>query len=114
MSSRSRAGKAFIVFCTVPTHRIARHIAKRAVEKRLAACVNILSGVTSYFRWEGKVDRASELLLVMKTRSALFKRLASEIKAAHPYDVPEIVGFPISLGWAPYLRWLADSTKREA
>ncbi len=89
----------------------ARRIAKALVEERLAACVNVVPGVTSIYRWKGKVEAASEVLLVIKSRAALAKRLATRVQALHTYSVPEVVTLPIVSGSAAYLRWVRESTR---
>lgn len=89
--------------------RIARHV----VQLRLAACVNIVPGVTSVYRWKGAVEEASEWLLIIKTRRELFDRLRAEIERLHSYEVPEVVALPIVDGAGAYLRWLAAETGAE-
>ena len=79
------------------------------VRKRLAACVNIVPGIRSYFWWKGKVDQASECLLVIKTTRNHFDRLAKFLKKIHPYEIPEIIGLPIAKGLTSYLRWIRSS-----
>ncbi|MBV9079649.1 MAG: divalent-cation tolerance protein CutA [Elusimicrobia bacterium] len=100
-----------IVFVTAPPGRAAAKIARTVVEKKLAACVNIVPAVRSVYRWKGKIEEGGESLLIMKTRSALFARLERAVRDAHPYDVPEIVAFPLSRGHRPYFRWLDEETK---
>lgn len=89
--------------------RIARHV----VRLRLAACVNIVPGVRSVYRWKGAVEEASEWLLVIKTRRELFDRLRAEIERQHSYEAPEVVALPVVDGAAAYLRWLAAETGGE-
>jgi len=98
------------VFCTVPDRDCAEKIASAVVENRTAACVSIIPGLASVYRWKGDICRSDELLLVMKTRSGLFRSLESHIRALHPYEVPEIVAMPIVDGHAPYLAWIGEST----
>jgi periplasmic divalent cation tolerance protein len=81
------------------------------VERRLAACVNILPGVTSLFRWAGKVDQAREALLMIKTPAHLFPRLRRAVLRVHPYDLPEAIAVPIVAGYPAYLRWVRDSVR---
>jgi len=89
----------------------ARRIAVALVKERLAACINVVPGVTSVYRWNGKVEEARESLLVIKSRGALSKRLVARIRALHSYSVPEIVTLPIVSGSPDYLRWLRESTR---
>ncbi|MDP3702877.1 MAG: divalent-cation tolerance protein CutA [Candidatus Omnitrophota bacterium] len=98
-----------VVLTTCPNRTVARRIATALVTKRLAACVNLLPGIESTFRWEGKIDRANEVLLVIKTTRRRFGALARAIKHLHPYEVPEIIALPVTIGAAPYLRWLSQS-----
>jgi len=99
-----------VVLCTAPDQQAARLIGERLVERRLAACVNIVPGLASVYRWEGAVHEDAEVLLLIKTRRALFDQLAAEIAGAHPYSVPEIIALPMVNGSAPYLDWLAAAT----
>ncbi|MEW6741145.1 MAG: divalent-cation tolerance protein CutA [Planctomycetota bacterium] len=101
---------ARVVLVTATSADEARRIAEHVVEERLAACVNVLEGLTSIYRWEGRVVSESECLLVIKTRAALFDRLEARIRQLHSYTTPEIVALPIVQGFAPYLRWIEEST----
>ncbi len=98
-----------VVLMTAPDAAAAERIARALVDERLAACVNIVPGVRSIYRWEGKVEDSTEVLLVAKTRAALFERLEARVRALHPYDVPEIVALPLTDGSRPYLSWLDQS-----
>jgi len=89
---------------------VAERIAATVVGERLAACVNIVPGLTSIYRWEGQVQRDAELLLLIKTRQAIYPLLESRIRALHPYQVPEIIALPIQAGSAAYLNWIAANT----
>jgi periplasmic divalent cation tolerance protein len=102
-------GEFGVLLTTLPTREDARRIARLLVEEKLAACVQILP-IESFYRWEGKVQTEGELLLFIKTRTALFDTAMARIKAEHPYTVPEIVGWPLSAGHQSYLDWIADST----
>ena len=104
-----RAGKYFIVLVTCGSRAEARRIARAIVSRRLAACVNLLeSPVQSVYRWKGKIEKAREFLLLIKTSSARLASLETEVKRLHSYDVPEFVALPILAGSPAYLRWLAD------
>ena len=98
-----------IVLVTCPSVALARRIARVVVEKRLAACVNVvLSPVESVYRWKGKVERAREYLLIMKTTAKCLVELEMEVKLLHSYDVPEFIALPIVAGSRAYLTWLDD------
>ena len=98
-----------VVLVTCPTKALGRRLADRLVKAHLAACVNLLTNVESTFWWEGKVERCQEVLLIIKTSAANFERLRRAILTLHPYDVPEIIALPLSLGHRPYLNWLLSS-----
>jgi periplasmic divalent cation tolerance protein len=100
-----------ITFSTCKDVRQANRIARTLVKEKLAACVNIVPGVASIYTWEGKVEEGKEVLLVIKSRSALSKRLAERVKALHSYSVPEVVTIPIASGNPDYLRWVRESTQ---
>ena len=103
-----------VVLITVPDEKAARKLAKPLVEEGLAACVNIVPGVRSIYRWEGKTCDEPELLLVVKTRRACFEALERRVRELHPYSVPEVIALPVVEGSAPYLDWVAASTRRGA
>lgn len=99
-----------LLLVTVPDAECGEKIARALLDRRLAACVNRLGPVRSLFRWEGKVDAADELLLVIKSRASLRARIEAAIAQLHPYDVPEVLALPIAGGSARYLAWLAAET----
>ena len=100
---------ALVALCTVAKPEDAEYLARELVERRLAACVNLLPPVTSIYRWKGDVERAAETLLLIKTTAARFEALREAIVSLHGYDVPELIALPVSAGHAPYLAWLAES-----
>jgi periplasmic divalent cation tolerance protein len=100
-----------VVLCTVGRPEDAERIAREVVERRLAACVNVVPSVVSTYRWKGKVERDEERLLVIKTRADRFEALRAAIVSLHPYEVPEVVALPISEGHAPYLEWVDESVR---
>jgi periplasmic divalent cation tolerance protein len=100
-----------VTLCSVPDQKTGEKIARALVEERLAACVNVVPGMTSVYRWQGKVEQAAECLLVIKTGAGKFEALKERIKALHSYDVPEIIALPISDGDSAYLNWLSGSLK---
>ncbi|MCM8765358.1 MAG: divalent-cation tolerance protein CutA [Candidatus Omnitrophica bacterium] len=101
----------FVVYITTADQREAEEIAQILLEKKLAACVNIIPGITSLYRWQGKIEKSKELLLVVKTRKDLFERLVKEVKKHHSYTVPEIIATEIEKGDQTYLKWLEGSVK---
>lgn len=98
-----------VVLVTAGSEKEAERIARSLVEKRLAACVNLVHPVQSVYRWEGKVTKEAEVLLVIKTSRALFEQVRHEVENIHSYHLPEIICLPIIDGSANYLNWLADS-----
>jgi len=98
-----------IVLTTAGSIEEAQRIAAALVEQRLAACVNILPGVESGFRWQGKIDRTSEWLMIIKTKAEAFERVRDAIQKLHSYDVPEIISLEIDDGSAAYLQWIDET-----
>ena len=101
---------AVVVLSTAGSQDEAERIATALVEERLAACVNLIAPLTSIYRWHGAVERASEVLLVIKTRRRLAPRLIRRLGALHSYDVPEAIVLPIETGARRYLAWLRGET----
>lgn len=95
-----------VVLVTAPPKK-ADGLARGLVSARLAACVNVVPGLVSHYRWEGKVRRDRESLLVIKTRAALLKKVETWVKKHHPYTVPEVLALPVTGGSREYLSWLA-------
>jgi periplasmic divalent cation tolerance protein len=102
--------QAAVVMITTGSREEGERVAQALLEAKLAACVNLLPGVTSVYWWEGRIDRAEEVLLVVKTRRALFPQLVAAVRAVHSYDIFEAVLLPIEAGSPAYLRWIAEST----
>ncbi len=102
-----------VVLTTCASREQAESIAKRLVEQRLAACVNLLAGVHSVYRWRGAVEESSEWLLIIKSRRNLFEPLQAEIRRLHSYDVPEALALPVVDGSEAYLDWLDGETGAE-
>lgn len=101
-----------LVVSTCGSIKEARRLAHAVVNARLAACVNVAkSPVESVYRWKGRVERAKEFLLLIKTTKKRFAALKREVERLHSYDVPEIIALPIGAGSAAYLRWLDDSVR---
>jgi periplasmic divalent cation tolerance protein len=98
-----------VVLCTVGSSEDAERMAGALVERGLAACVNVVPGVTSFYRWKGETVRDSEWLLVVKTTASRFEALREALVELHPYEVPEVIALPIERGHAPYLAWIDES-----
>lgn len=101
---------AIVVLTNCPSEDVAERIATALVENRLAACVNRLAPVRSTYRWQGKIERETEVPLLIKTTAARYPEVEAAIRALHPYTVPEIIALPVHAGNAPYLLWLDEST----
>ncbi len=99
---------AVLVLSAVGTREEAGRIAQALVGERLAACVNVVPGVASVYRWKGAVHEDDELLLVIKTRAEAVEALRARLLALHSYELPEVVVLPIAGGHAPYLDWIAE------
>jgi periplasmic divalent cation tolerance protein len=98
---------ALVILTTLGTQEDGERLAGLLVESELAACVQILPPMISIYRWQGAVERASEVLLLIKTTRAAYPRLETVIKENHPYQTPEIVALGVETGLADYLNWLA-------
>ncbi|AQU68829.1 divalent-cation tolerance protein CutA [Streptomyces niveus] len=98
------------VLTTTDSAAKAEALARGAVEARLAACAQISAPVTSVYRWQGAIETAEEWQVLLKTTAARYGALEAHLTAAHDYDTPEILAFPVVRGSAPYLAWLADET----
>ncbi|MDR1064190.1 MAG: divalent-cation tolerance protein CutA [Azoarcus sp.] len=100
---------ALLVLTTLPDETRARALAEKLVSGRLAACVNILTPCTSVYRWRDAVESAAEIPLLIKTTRARYPALEAAVRAAHPYELPELIAISIDHGLTGYLDWLADS-----
>jgi periplasmic divalent cation tolerance protein len=98
-----------VAFSTVGKAEDAERIARALVEWRLAACVNVVPGLVSIYRWKGAVQRDGEVLLVIKTRTERLEALREALAALHPYEIPELLALPVEAGHPPYLAWLDES-----
>jgi periplasmic divalent cation tolerance protein len=101
-----------VVLVTAPDPATARELATTLLRERLVACANLVSGVTSLYRWEGRVEEDEEVLLVLKTGADRVGELEERVPALHPYEVPEVVVLPVEGGHAPYLDWVESETRR--
>jgi periplasmic divalent cation tolerance protein len=100
-----------VVFVTAADSEEAGRIAKSLLDGRLAACVNIIAAVDSHYWWQGKLDRAAESLLVVKTRGDLLPEIVAAVKTVHSYDIPEIIALPVIGGSREYLEWIDREVK---
>jgi periplasmic divalent cation tolerance protein len=103
--------EAIVVLVTAGDGDEAARLAEVLVDENLAACVQVLPKMESVYRWKGKIERQSEVLLIAKTVRAKFEELERQVKALHSYETPEIVALPITAGSAGYLEWLSASLK---
>lgn len=102
---------ALLVHCTCPDAASAQRIAHALVDERLAACVQIVPGLVSVYRWQGEVRRDDEQLLLIKTSRERWPALAARVRELHPYETPELLAFDAADGSADYLAWLAAQTR---
>ena len=103
--------EGLVVFITASTGAEATRLAEMLVGAQLAACVQILPAMESIYRWEGVIERQTEVLLIAKTTVARYEELEREVRELHSYDTPEIVALPITRGSSSYLKWLTDNVK---
>jgi len=105
---------AIVVFITTAHSEEATRLADMLIGQRLAACVQVLPEMESVYRWQGKIERQKEVLLIAKTTKARFEVLEREVRAIHSYETPEIVALPLTAGSIQYLEWLNSSVSDEA
>ena len=103
-----------LIYSTFPDLETARNIGKGLIEARLAACVNILPGMTSVYRWQGTIEDGQEVVMIIKTRRSLAASVVDTVTDAHPYDVPAVVTVPVEGGFEPYLAWIMNETQPSA
>ncbi|KXJ69708.1 hypothetical protein RP20_CCG026054 [Aedes albopictus] len=118
MSSDSAApkyepGTHSIAYVTTPNANSAKELARKLIEHKLAACVNIIPGLTSIYQWEGKMNEDQEILLMIKTRTSRVDELSKFVRENHPYSVAEVITVPIENGNPPYLDWLSKTVSAE-
>ncbi|MDX2258758.1 MAG: divalent-cation tolerance protein CutA [Hyphomicrobiaceae bacterium] len=102
--------KPILIYVTCPDVAVAGAIAESAVAMGLAACANVLPGMTTIYRWQGKIERASEVVLILKSMSRHWPALCAAVAARHPYETPAILRIDVADGAAPFLAWLAAET----
>ncbi|XP_008158279.1 protein CutA isoform X2 [Eptesicus fuscus] len=104
-------GSVSAAFVTCPNEKVAKEIARAVVEKRLAACVNLIPQITSIYEWKGKIEEDSEVLMMIKTPSSLVPALTDFVRSVHPYEVAEVISLPVEQGNPPYLHWVRQVTE---
>lgn len=95
-------------FITCPNNTVALELARGIVQRKLAACVNIVPAIKSVYEWQGKIEEDEEVLLMVKTRSSKVSSLAEFVRGNHPYEVAEVISLPIEQGNPPYLKWIGE------
>lgn len=111
MVSRMSSGY-FLVLTTCPDADTARSLAVTLVDEQLAACVNIVPGLRSVYRWKGNTEESGEILLLIKTTQACYPALERRVRSAHPYELPEMIAIELAAGAADYLAWIDESCRR--
>ncbi|KAM7451129.1 hypothetical protein ABFA07_001198 [Porites harrisoni] len=109
MAASSSPGDYSSAFVTCPNKDVAKKIASGLVENKIAACVNIIPGITSVYTWEGKVEEDSEVLLMIKTRTSRVTDLTEYVRKQHPYEVPEVISMKLGEGNPAYLQWISET-----
>ena len=111
MSVKPLNNQYIVVLVTTSSKQEAENIVQQLLEQKLIACGNIVGPVTSHFHWQGKIDRAEEFLVLMKSRSDLFEKISDAVGKLHSYEVPEVLSLPLVAGSKGYLGWLGASLK---
>ena len=101
-----------VVLCTCPDDTVAKKLAAGLVDHRLAACVNVLPGIRSIYRWQGQAQEDDEVLMMIKASEKTYPALERWLQEQHPYDVPEIIALPVERGLPGYLEWVAQETQQ--
>ena len=99
-----------LVLTNLPNRDAAENLARALIEEKVAACVNILGACTSVYRWQGAVETAGEIPLLIKTTGVRYAALEAVIRRLHPYELPEIIAVPLARGFPGYLQWVEDET----
>lgn len=99
-----------VVFCTFPEQEVARQIGTTLVERQLAACVNLIPGIASIYRWQDELKCDPEVLAVIKTTIDAYPELEATLRKLHPYEVAEVLALPVAAGSAPFMAWVAAQT----
>jgi periplasmic divalent cation tolerance protein len=104
--------KPVLIYSTFPNAELAESVGRRLVEQRLAACVNIIPGMTSIYNWKGALQQDAETVMIIKTRSGMADDAIAEVRRLHSYENPALVVIPVGGGSQPYLNWVKDETAR--
>ena len=104
--------ETLVVIVTAPSEATAEQLAQALVQDRLAACVQVLPGVTSFYRWEGKLEKSDEWLMLIKTTRKNLSELTARLESMHPYEVPEVVALEVVGGADRYLGWVEEETRQ--
>jgi periplasmic divalent cation tolerance protein len=104
--------EVLVVTCTFPDHEIAWRISRAAVEQGLAACATLIPEAKSIYRWKGQIETAQETSVTFKTARDRFEALRTFVLSEHPYEVPELIAWPVSVGAPAYLAWVEASTRK--
>lgn len=110
MPERRSADDIMVILSNTESAESAARMARELVQRKLAACVNVIPGVRSFYRWKGEITEDGEHLMVIKTRRSLFDSVRVCLREIHPYDLPEIIGLPVQEGDADYLDWVRECT----
>jgi periplasmic divalent cation tolerance protein len=100
-----------VILVTAPDEATGRDLAREVTEARLAACGNVIPGLTSVYRWEGRIEEDDEVLVLFKTTETLVPALMEKVVELHPYEVPEFLALPVSSGHLPYIEWVMRETR---
>ncbi len=100
-----------ITLCTCPSQTVAEEIANALVEQGVAACINIIPAITSIYKWQGRLEKEGEALMLIKTDRSCYPDLEQALTTLHPYELPEIIAVPVEQGLAGYLNWVTQCTK---
>jgi len=100
-----------ITLCTCPNQTVAEELATPLVEQGIAACINIIPKVTSIYKWQGKLEKDDEVLMLIKTDQSRYQDLEQALLSLHPYELPEIIAVPVEQGLTGYLNWVTQCTK---
>ena len=105
-----KAHDFILIATTCPDQASADHLARELVNRKLAACVQQIPGIRSFYRWKGNIEADNEVLLHIKARASRFEDVAASIKALHPYELPEIIALPLLAASQAYLQWMGEET----
>lgn len=105
--------QVLLILTNAPDETTAHAIARSLVEQKLAACVNLLPGVRSVYRWQGAIEEAEEITMLIKSTPERYAELEAAIRRVHPYEVPEIIAVPVTAGLPEYLGWVGSETKKD-